>query len=113
MISISLFIECKNKNESLEIFEELKMKIEPFITTYELMENDPYPKIDGWFVIRYNLETLNVIDNEKAESILEMMSNKWHWKKGWANAIATERIDGSVFFNEKVKFIVCWFEDFE
>ncbi|MEI5909663.1 hypothetical protein WAK64_21955 [Bacillus spongiae] len=96
MISIPLFIECKSKNESLEIFEELKRKIEPFITTYELMENIPYFKIDGWFVIRYNLETLNVIDIDKAESILEKMSNKWQWKKGISDAIATERIDGTV-----------------
>ncbi|MEI5906915.1 hypothetical protein WAK64_07570 [Bacillus spongiae] len=112
MISLSIFVECQNKDEAIVISTELKKKIEPFIINYELQEIIPYRKIDGWFNMGINLETSNILEVESAERILETMSNKWDWTKGWSTALATERMDGLVFFNEKVKFIDCWFEDF-
>ncbi|PEP71297.1 hypothetical protein CN584_30510 [Bacillus pseudomycoides] len=61
-----------------------------------------------------NIETSRSILNIKeAEKILEKISNKWSWDKGEISASSTINNEGTVFFNDKVQFFTCWFEDFE
>ncbi|MEI4803848.1 hypothetical protein WAZ07_21965 [Bacillus sp. FJAT-51639] len=113
MFQLSLFVECQDNDEALVILQELIKKIDTYITSYVLDSNEPYWKIDGWFEIVCNIETSNVLDMGKAESILEKILNKWSWNKGRITARSTADNAGTIFFNDKVKFITCWFEDFE
>ncbi|PEI87705.1 hypothetical protein COE76_23675 [Bacillus pseudomycoides] len=61
-----------------------------------------------------NIETSkSILDIKEAEKILEKISNKWLWDKGKISVSSTINNEGTVFFNEKVRFFTCWFEDFE
>ncbi|EEM01995.1 hypothetical protein COM49_29705 [Bacillus pseudomycoides] len=61
-----------------------------------------------------NIETSrSILDIKEAEKILEKISNKWSWDKGEISASSTINNEGTVFFNDKVQFFTCWFEDFE
>ncbi|MDA7025582.1 hypothetical protein PJ311_03020 [Bacillus sp. CLL-7-23] len=113
MFQLSLFVKCQNKDEALEILQELINKINTHITSYNLVSNEPYWKIDDWFEITCNIETSNVLDIEKAESILEKISNKWSWNKGRFTARSTANNADTVFYNDKVQFFTCWFEDLD
>lgn len=113
MFQLSLFVECNDKDEALVVLQELINRVDPYITSYIVDSNEPYWKIDGWFEVVCNLETLNVLDFETAESILEKISNKCSWNKGRFAAHSKADSAGTVFLNEKVKFFTCWFEDFE
>ncbi|AIK38655.1 hypothetical protein COM13_12770 [Bacillus pseudomycoides] len=61
-----------------------------------------------------NIETSkSILDIKEAEKILEKISNKWLWDKGKISVSSTINTEGTVFFNDKVRFFTCWFEDFE
>ncbi|SFK04052.1 hypothetical protein [Bacillus sp. 71mf] len=114
MFQLSLFVECQNENEALKILHELLQKIDTIIISHDVSSNEPYWKCDGWFTIVCNIETsISIIDIEKAEKILEKVSNKWLWNKGKISASSTINNEGTVFFNDKVRFFTCWFEDLE
>lgn len=114
MFQLSLFVECQNKDKALTILHELLKKIDTMITSHDVSSTEPYWKFDGWFKVVCNIETSrSTLDVEEAEKILEKISNKWLWDKGKISASSTINNDGTVFFNDKVRFFTCWFEDFE
>ena len=113
MFQISLFMDCQSEDEALIVLNDIMKKIENYIDSYHIVENEPYWKVDGWFKITCNVETSSVLDHQKAKVILNKISNKWSWDKGRISAVSSANKMGAVFCNTKLRFCNCWFEDFE
>ncbi|MCM2990414.1 hypothetical protein M3580_14435 [Bacillus safensis] len=113
MFKLSLFIECQDKDMGLIILNDFIKKVDSHITSFNVRSIEPYWKVDGWFKVTCDIETSNVLDMREAEKILEKISSKWFWDKGRVSACSDINDRSTVFFNERVKFFTCWFEDFE
>ncbi|MCI1695603.1 hypothetical protein [Aneurinibacillus aneurinilyticus] len=113
MFQLSLFMECQNEREALTVLDDIINTMKNDIVSFDVFENEPYWKVDGWYKTTCNVETTSTIDFQRAENILEKISNKWTWDKGRVSARSSVNNMGAVFSNPKIQFCTCWFEDFE
>lgn len=112
MFQLSLFIESKSDDEALEVLNDVIHGLIDEITSYNLIENEPYWKIDGWFKTTCNFESISSLDYQLADKILRKISDKWSWDKGKTSAHSSVK-EMAVFCSPKIQFSTCWFEDFE
>lgn len=111
MFQLSLFIECAFESEALDVLNEVIRKLNDEISSFNVIENEPYWKIDGWFKITCNFESRYMVDYQQAENVLNFISDKWLWDKGKASAHSSAKDMSAIFFNPLIKFSTCWFEE--
>ena len=112
MFQLSLFIECNSDTEALNVLNEVIRRLNDEITSFNLIENESYWKVDGWFKTTCNFESTSPIDYQRAEKILRIISDKWSWNKGETSAHSSVK-ESAVFCNPMIQFLTCWFEDLE
>lgn len=108
MIHISFFCECKTEEEALELVNEILREINVWIDSYQILTNEPYWKIDGWYVVRCNLNT-KTMDKQQIKDMLNKISDKWEWTYDSAYSCAINM--GAVFINHSMKFVDCVFDN--
>jgi|GEM_PF-6311037 len=69
MFQLSLFIECNSDTEALNVLNEVIRRLNDEITSFNLIENESYWKVDGWFKTTCNFESTSPIDYQRAEKI--------------------------------------------
>ncbi|WP_289356242.1 hypothetical protein [Paenibacillus sp. S-12] len=113
MFQLSLFIECKSNTEALNVLNGVIRRLSDEVTSIDLIENEPYWKVDGWFKTTCNFETVGPLDYQRADKILRVISDKWLWDKGKTSAHSSAKEMLAVFCDPMIQFSTCWFEDFE
>jgi hypothetical protein len=107
MIYFSVFCASNTEEKALEISNVILEEINAWIDTYEILSNEPYWKIDGWFVVRYRLENTKMMDKKEAQRMLDKISNKWEWTQ---DSACSSVFMGSKFTHSQVQFVDCVFE---
>jgi hypothetical protein len=107
MIYLSIFCICNTKEEALDIANEILGEIDTWIGSYEILSNEPYWKIDGWFVVRCRLENTKMMDKQKAQRMLDKISDKWKWTLDSACSAVNM---GAKFIHPQVQFVDCVFD---
>lgn len=109
MLRLTLFIECNNEEEALLIMNECLKLNDKYMSSFKLFSKEAYWKFDGWYKIVFDIETVSPINISKAELILKNFVNKWEWYG--EDAISTTNAPDTIFFDNRVRFSSCRFEE--
>lgn len=113
MIAMTFIQNVSDSERALEKVGVIISELNEYLSSYKVIKNEVYEKLDGAYRTICNIETKIEMTESITDEFLVKIADKWEWDECKSSAWASKDAMESIFKYNGLLFVSSWFEDLE